>query len=309
LKYAVTHRTVYRYDDVVSSSYGQLHVLPRDLPGQICHASRVTVAPEPDERRERLDFFGNRVVYFEIRSSHRDLTVTADSEVSVDGRPSNLPLAANQPWENARVIDRLDPETVGARSIDDYDAEAFDARQFALDSPLACATSGLAGYAAATFTPGRPVLDALTELVDRIHADFTYRPGATTVATTAVEVLAGRAGVCQDFAHLAIGCLRALGLAARYVSGYLETSPPPGAERLRGADVSHAWASLFVPGAGWVDLDPTNRQLVNDRYITAAWGRDYGDVPPLKGVIFTDGTKHDLDVEVDVVRLADDSAT
>jgi transglutaminase-like putative cysteine protease len=163
----------------------------------------------------------------------------------------------------------------------------------------------LAEYAAPSFPAARPVLAALRDLSTRIHRDFAYEPGVTHVSTTIEEVLERKAGVCQDFAHLAIGCLRSLGLAARYVSGYLETEPPPGMQRLAGADASHAWVSLFVPGTGWVDIDPTNDQLVNDRYITTAWGRDYADVSPLKGVIFTQGSKHNLKVTVDVIPVDD----
>jgi transglutaminase-like putative cysteine protease len=289
MKFQVTHRTEYRYEDEVSSSYGQIYLLPRDLPGQTSQGTRVVIDPRPGDYRERTDFFGNRVAYFEILSPHRSLTVTTTSRVEVEGRKAYFPLLTNQSWENARLVDS-----------DDLDS--LDARQFALDSPLVGTSESLADYARRSFPADRSVLEALEDLAHRIHDDFAYRPGATAVSTTASQVLAKGEGVCQDFAHLAIGCLRSLGLAARYVSGYLETDPPRGAARLRGADTSHAWASLFVPRVGWVDVDPTNRQLVNDRYVVTAWGRDYGDVPPLKGVIFTEGTMHDLDVVVDVVR-------
>jgi transglutaminase-like putative cysteine protease len=172
-----------------------------------------------------------------------------------------------------------------------------------LDSPLASTSAVLEEYARPSFPSGRPAIAAFQELATRIHHDFTYEPGSTTVRTTVDEVFAGRKGVCQDFAHLAIGCLRSMGLAGRYVSGYLETRPPPGRPRLVGADVSHAWASIFVSPVGWVDVDPTNDRLVDDHYVTTAWGRDYGDVPPLKGVIFTEATEHELEVMVDVERL------
>ena len=150
------------------------------------------------------------------------------------------------------------------------------------------------------------MVDALADLCRRMHRDFEFSPGATTVSTPIDEVLARREGVCQDFAHLTIGGLRGLGLAARYVSGYLETDPPPGEERLTGADVSHAWVSVFVPGVGWVDIDPTNGQFANSRYVTVAWGRDYADVPPLKGVIYTEGVGQRLEVTVDVTPVPDD---
>jgi transglutaminase-like putative cysteine protease len=180
----------------------------------------------------------------------------------------------------------------------------LDARQFTLESPLVCVSPAVAEYAAPSFPPGRPVLEAAADLCSRIHAGFRYRPGSTSVTTGLDEVIEGAEGVCQDFAQLAIGCFRWRGLAARYVSGYLETRPPPGRPRHQGADVSHAWVSVFVPDVGWVDIDPTNDQFVNDRYIVTAWGRDYSDVPPLKGVIFTEGTGHELEVTVDVVPVA-----
>jgi len=293
MTYRVTHRTSYRYEDEVSASYGQLHLLLRDLPGQECHESLVVIDPPADDYRERYDFFGNRAAYFSILSPHRTLSVTTTSEVNVAGRQDGLPGLAATSWEQVR-----DEMTALG------DAGSVDAFQFTLDSPLVTGSEALADYSRPSFLPGRPVIDALADLAVRVHADFSYEPGATKVSTTVEEVLNGRKGVCQDFAHLVIGCLRSLGLAARYVSGYLETSPPPGQPRLTGTDVSHAWASLFVPGGGWIDADPTNHQLVDDRYITTAWGRDYRDVPPLKGVIYTEGTKHDLEVVVDVLRVS-----
>jgi transglutaminase-like putative cysteine protease len=269
-----------------------MHLLPRVVDGQTCRASRLEIDPAPDDLRERTDFFGNRAAFFAIHSDHTSLTVTTISDVSV-GRRDSLGLLGAQPWEQVR--DRTAaPEDNG-----------WEPSDFLLDSPLVAASGELADYARPSFPTGRPVLEALVDLAQRIHADFAYAPGSTSVTTTVDEVLTARKGVCQDFAHLAIGCLRSLGLAARYVSGYLETKPPPGKERLRGADVSHAWASLWVPGGGWVDIDPTNSQVVDDRYVTAAWGRDYADIPPLKGVIFTKGREHKLDVVVDVVRLDD----
>jgi transglutaminase-like putative cysteine protease len=294
LTYRVTHHTTYRYDREVSSSYGQMYVLPRDLPGgtQVCRQSNVVIDPVPDDYRERRDFFGNRLAYFAINVPHRTLTVTATSEVDVNGSAHAAALLAEQSWELVREYTHVGNDT-----------DTLDAHQFLLDSSLAAASLDLADYARSSFAPGRPALESLRDLTSRIHADFHYTTGTTNVATTAAQVLAGGSGVCQDFAHLAIGSLRALGLAARYVSGYLETSPQPGEARLLGSDVSHAWASLYVPPAGWVDADPTNDQLVDDHYITNAWGRDYGDVPPLKGVVFTEAHEHELEVTVDVVTL------
>jgi transglutaminase-like putative cysteine protease len=182
------------------------------------------------------------------------------------------------------------------------DADSLAALSYVLDSPQVGGSAAAAAYAVLSFRPRRPILEAVEDLSHRIHRDFRFKPGATAVGTPVEEVLARRAGVCQDFAHLTIASLRSMGLAARYVSGYLETDPPPGQPKLQGADVSHAWASVFVPQIGWVDVDPTNDQTVGDRHITVAWGRDYGDIAPLKGVIFTDGDTTSLTVTVDVRR-------
>ncbi|MDT7629485.1 MAG: hypothetical protein QOI50_1415 [Pseudonocardiales bacterium] len=294
MAYEVTHRTEYRYPSTVSSSFGEIIMLPRDLPGQACVRSELVIDPAPHDLRQRIDFFGNRVAYFAVLAPHTRLSVTATSLVRVHGRLAEASPALEIGWEQAR--DQLRADTVG---------ELLEARQFVLDSPLVTLSEQLAEYAAQSFPPGQPVLAAVTDLASRIYRDFEFLPGATEVKTTIDEVFARRAGVCQDFAHVAIGCLRSLGLAARYVSGYLETRPPPGKARIAGADVSHAWVSAFVPGAGWVDVDPTNDQLVNDRYVTTAWGRDYTDVPPLKGVIFTEGDVQDLRVSVDVIPVDD----
>jgi len=289
--YRVVHRTEYRYESVVSSSYGELYLLPRDVPGQVCRASHVTIEPAPDDYRERIDFYGNRVAYFAVTVPHTKLTVIAESTVDVS-RPRSLPLSVDQPWDAIRDRLRLD-------SSDD----ACAAREFVLDSPKVVVTPAVAAYAAPSFPPGRPLTDALSELSSRIHSDFAYKPGATSVRTTLTELLESREGVCQDFAHLTVGCVRSVGLAGRYVSGYLETVPPAGRERLVGADVSHAWASVFVPDAGWVDVDPTNDRFVSDRYVTTACGRDYGDVSPLKGVIYTRSKMNKLHVSVDVTHI------
>ena len=292
MTYRVRHRTDYRYESTVSSSYGEMHLIPREVPGQVCQSTVVTIEPTPGDYRERTDFFGNRVAHFAILESHDALTVTVTSTVDVSGRQATLPLLADQPWETVRDA------TAHAAT-----AEVIDARQYVLESPSVAISPAVVAWAAPSFPPGRGLLDALADLMARIHRGFEFSPGATSVTTTVDELLEEGAGVCQDFAHLAIAGLRAMGLAARYVSGYLETAPPAGEPRLVGADVSHAWASVFVPGSGWVDLDPTNDQFVGDRYVTVGWGRDYSDVPPLKGVIFTDGNSHELTVTVDVVPI------
>ncbi len=290
MTYEVTHRTEYDYESDVSDSYAQLHLLPRELPGQRCQSARVVVDPEPEDYRVRTDYFGNRVSFLAIHAPHRALSVTATSVVEVDDRP-DVARFGEHAWEQVRDLGRSAP------------ADRLEAAQFALDSPLVAASPAFAGYAAASFPPGRALLDAVIELTHRIHADFTYQPGATSVSTPLEEAFAGREGVCQDFAHVGIACLRSIGLPARYVSGYLETDPPPGRPKLKGADGSHAWLSVLVPEVGWLDVDPTNDQFASSRYVVAAYGRDYSDVPPLSGVIYTEGKTKRLRVLVDVVAV------
>lgn len=290
-RYRVTHRTAYRYESEVSSSYGETHLVPRELPWQRTRSASVDIDPAPDDYRERIDFFGNRCSYFAVLTPHTALTVTTSTVVEV-GERGQQRLGEAFAWEDVR-----------ARLRTGLDAEVLDARQYVLDSPLAAVAPALRDYAAPSFGARRPLLDAVNELNSRIHADFAYKPGATTVSTPLAEVFEKKAGVCQDFAHVAVACLRSYGLAARYVSGYLETLPPPGEEKLVGADVSHAWFSVFVPDLGWMDLDPTNDMVVGDRHVTTAWGRDYTDVPPLKGVIYTEGRTTGLEVSVDVTPV------
>jgi transglutaminase-like putative cysteine protease len=288
--YRVTHRTEYGYEREVSESYGQLHLLPRELPGQRLRTAAVAIDPVPEIYRERVDFFGNRTGFFAIHEPHLALTVTATSTVDVDDRTDGLSLFGHRPWEE--VSEQIEQRTA---------AERIEAVQFTLDSPLVKASDELREYASTAFTPGRPLLEAVASLSSQIYADFEYKPGSTSVNTPLAKVFEQRQGVCQDFAHLGIACLRSLGLPARYVSGYLETDPPPGADKLQGADGSHAWLSVLVPEAGWLDVDPTNDQFVNGRYVVTAHGRDYRDVPPLNGVIYTGGKTKSLQVKVDVV--------
>ncbi len=292
--YRVTHRTEYRYDDAVRASYGQTHLLPRTTPQQDAQSASVSFWPVPDDRRTRVDFYGNRCVAFSILATHDRLTVEATSTVEVLGAPAP-PLAAEVPWEVARDDTRRGT-----------DPEGLLARDMTLASPRVSLGTEVHDYAAPSLAAGRPLLDAVVDLTHRIHADFAYEPGATDVGTRVEDVLAARAGVCQDFAHLEIACLRSHGLAARYVSGYLETDPPPGRPKMQGSDESHAWLAVHLPGDGWIGLDPTNDVLTGDRHVTTAWGRDYGDVPPVEGIIFTDGATHEMDVTVDVVRLGPD---
>ncbi|MCB0972387.1 MAG: transglutaminase family protein [Acidimicrobiales bacterium] len=295
MTYRVVHRTCYRYESEVQASYGETHLHPREVHGQQTYGSTIAIDPFPEHYRERRDFFGNRATHFTVLEPHLDLVVTATSLVDVRGRDEVLPGVADVSWEQARDLLR-----------DDDGPDTIEARQYVLESAQAVRSPEATAYVAPSFTPGRPLVEALADVASRLHADFEFAPGATTVSTPIAEVLEQRTGVCQDFAHLTISALRGLGLAARYVSGYLETVPPPGADRLVGADVSHAWVSVFVPRVGWVDVDPTNDQFVNDRYVTVAWGRDYADVPPMKGVVYTEAKEQELTVTVDVEPIADD---
>jgi transglutaminase-like putative cysteine protease len=290
--YRVTHRTEYRYEKPVSSSYGQLHLLPRELPRQRPRRAEVSVAPAPELYRERVDFFGNRVGYFALHEPHLELTVTASSVVEVDEPQHEFSLFGEQTWERVR-----DLTAAAGREL------PAGLAQYVLESPRVSLDPAYRDYAAASFSAGAGVFEAVAALCRRIHADFSYEPGSTSVTTPLSDTFASRRGVCQDFAHLAIACLRSLGLPARYVSGYLETDPPPGRPKLTGADGSHAWVAFHVPDAGWVEIDPTNDQFVGSRYVVTAFGRDYSDVPPLNGVIYTEGRTEQLEVRVDVVPL------
>lgn len=286
----VSHRTTYSYDEDVSDSLGIAYLVPRELPWQSVVSHELSIDPSTDDTTTDLDYYGNTATYFQLTSPHRVLDIMATSEVEVDA-PAYDPDALAVPWESARPMQRVDV------------ADAWRAQDFALSSSLADQTAVARAYAAESLAPGRPVGEAVTDLMHRIHADFTYDKTATTVTSTVDDIFAKRAGVCQDFAHLTLACLRTHGLAVRYVSGYLATTPPEGKERIVGADATHAWAAVWIPDGGWLAVDPTNDQCVNDRYVTVAWGRDYADVPPVKGVIFTEAKKSTLKVEVDVAPL------
>jgi transglutaminase-like putative cysteine protease len=287
VKYTVRHLTEYDYAEPVSLSHHLVHLTPRADNGQVCTRRELIILPMPAFRRDRLDPFGNRATYFSIEEPHRHLTVEALSEVTVPApsRPSSLFPAS---WEHVR--DRVTSE---------LRADVVEAYGYTFDSPHVRASAALAAYATPSFTPGRPFLEAVMDLTLRIHEEFVYDPRATTIATPISQVLEARRGVCQDFAHLQIGCLRSLGLPGRYVSGYLLTRPPPGRPRLVGADASHAWVAVHVPDFGWVDFDPTNGVMTSDQHITVAAGRDFADVTPVRGVILGGG-HHELDVQVDV---------
>jgi transglutaminase-like putative cysteine protease len=284
--YQVTHRTVYSYSDVVTSSYGRGFLIPRDSARQRCLSHELILEPEPADSSTSRDVYGNISSYFHVTERHHALKITSSSVVEVDPPPPELygGGSARAPWEIARPVG----------------VDGALATEFTLDLQTPEITDELRAYAAPSFAPGRPLIEVLRDLTSRIYQDFTYRSGSTTVSTQVSAVLAAREGVCQDFARLAIACLRANGLAASYVSGYLATDPPPGKERMVGIDATHAWASVWTPQNQWLGLDPTNNQMVDERYIIVGFGRDYADVPPLRGIIYTDSESSVIDVAVDV---------
>lgn len=305
MNYKIIHKTEYSYTYPVNLCYNEARLTPRHHVYQQCDDSQFVVQPEPKECRERRDFFGNTVYYFTIQQPHNQLTVTVTSRVEVKGRELQLNFSEARDHDDrdrgTSAAEHLSWEKTRQQLHTDSNPEILEMRQYVLNSPMIPAMPELHAYAEKSFTTGRPLLEAVEDLSTRLYTDFTYDPGFTTVATPLADVIKYRRGVCQDFAHLGIGCLRALGFAARYVSGYIETEPPPDQEPLSGADASHAWFSVYFPQLGWVDFDPTNNQMPTDRHITVAWGRDYADVTPLKGVVFGSGT-HELSVSVDCKR-------
>ena len=290
MRYEVIHRTTYTYTSDVSVSHHIARLAPRQCPSQQCLQHELLIQPAPALTNSRQDYFGNYTAFFTVEGAHRSLSVTALSRVEVlRGAPPDVLQTLS--WENVR--DRCGAGDPSA---------GLEAGEFAFASPLIPRLPDFANYAAASFAPQRPILKAVLDLTRRIHGDFKFDARATTVATPMAQVIRNKRGVCQDFAHFQIGCLRAVGLPARYVSGYLETQPPPGKPKLIGADASHAWVQVFVPPAGWIDVDPTNNLLPSDRHIIVACGRDFDDVSPIRGVI-VGGGRHQLTVGVDVVRL------
>ncbi|MBA4188234.1 MAG: transglutaminase [Planctomycetaceae bacterium] len=287
IRYRITHDTTYDYSEIVSLCQNVAHLVPRECSRQRADESVLSITPDPAVIEDRIDFFGNPISYFTIQEQHRELTVSVSHRVEVWSVPQLAPLSTPA-WETVRDRLRFD------RSHD-----WLDAYQYAFDSRYVVADPRYATYAAPGFTPGQSIVEAALDLTRRIYSEFIYDPRATNLATPVAEVFEKRRGVCQDFAHLMLACLRSLGLAARYVSGYLSTQPPPGKPRLVGADATHAWVSVFCGEAGWIDFDPTNNQIPGDRYVLLAWGRDYEDVSPLKGVILGGG-QHTVRVSVDV---------
>jgi len=291
MKYDVLHETLYSYESPVVLSQQLLHLTPRMVGFQRLGAHRIEVRPVPAETGSRDDYFGNPVMQIMLAAPHASLAVRAESNIEVLARSRP---AENGHWE--RIRDRL--REGGGEAL-------LEPMQFLYESPHIEFFRDLAAYAEPSFRAGRGLLEALLDLTRRIHADFTFDPKATSVSTPLRDVLAKRRGVCQDYAHFMTGCLRMLGIPARYVSGYILTSPPPGKPRLIGADASHAWVSVWAgadEAGSWIDLDPTNNMLVGEQHITLAWGRDFSDVTPMRGVILGGG-EQELEVRVTVTPV------
>lgn len=290
----IDHETAYRYDSPVELAHHLGYLRPLADACQVVEDYALTVTPAPSDFSETVDGFGNTRCMFALVAPHESLTVRATSRVTVHARFCGLDPAAGLSWEAAAQRLRYDPAAPFAPEV-----------EFTFPSTYVPLHAELREYALLSFTPGRPVAEAAIDLMHRIHADFSYRPAHTQVSTPVLQAFQERVGVCQDFAHVMIGCLRAIGLPARYVSGYLMSQPPPGKPRLIGADASHAWVSVHCAGvpanAGWVDLDPTNDVVPGTAHVILAYGRDYGDVTPLRGVIRGGG--HELDVRVTVAPI------
>lgn len=291
-RYRVRHTTTYAYDADVVGCYERGFLSLRPTPQQNVVSLDVTVEPEPDVTSMHVDFFGNESYYLEVRTRHTTFSATMVAQVDVEWPRTDVE-HLNQ-WTVAQAAALVDSP---------QGPDPVTAANYLLPSDLVDLTEEVETFALTILAPDRPLGDALTDLYETIYRDFTYAKGATSVKTRLPEILELRQGVCQDFAHLAIGALRSVGLPARYVSGYIETYAPPGQEKLEGSDATHAWTSTWTPGDVWVDLDPTNNHFADSRYIVTAWGRDFRDVSPLKGIIFTEAKKSALDVAVDVRRI------
>ncbi|HEX5048761.1 MAG TPA: transglutaminase family protein [Gammaproteobacteria bacterium] len=291
--YDIRHRTTFTYEDVVSVSHHVLHLTPRRHRRQRCLSSAMLVDPAPAVDSSGEDYFGNPVHYLTVQEPHERLVVESRSRVEVVSGGAAVDLEASKPWEEVR-------ELLAEGAADDLLLQTFE---FTFDSPYSAGNDDVRDYALRSFAPGRPILAAAMDLTTRIYREFEYRGGVSDVSTPVRDVFAMRKGVCQDFAHFEIACLRSLGLAARYVSGYLLTHPAPGKEKLVGSDASHAWLSVWSAEAGWVDFDPTNNLIPDVEHVTVGWGRDYGDVSPINGFIVGGGS-HQVAVAVDVNPVA-----
>jgi transglutaminase-like putative cysteine protease len=290
MNYHITHRTLYEYTAPVSVSHHVARLEPLATAMQARESFSLQIFPAPALRKARMDYFGNQLCFFAIQEIHSRLEIITSSRVS---------MRAEKPVRNESVAPW---ESVAEMFRDPVSPEVVEPYQFVFDSPQVRASLELSDYARESFAEGTPLIAGARSLTQRIFKDFKFDPKATTVATPLEEVWESRRGVCQDFAHLGIACLRSLGLPARYVSGYLRTRSPEGTPRLVGADASHAWFAIFSPGTGWVDFDPTNNLQPAGEHITVAYGRDFGDVSPVAGIL-TGGGRHIVKVAVDVEQV------
>lgn len=292
MKYRITHVTEYEYSDRVSHCYNLAHIIPRDSLRQKRLRNTIQVQPFTTYSAKRQDYFGNLAFHFEIQTAHDTLIITSSSEVETEPQRADLTLDLGITcFEALRLMSNS------------KQPEVLLAREFLYDSPFVKSFPALREYAQLSFADDRSLLSCIMDLTSRIYQDFKYCPDSTTVATPLEEVLEQKSGVCQDFAHLQIACIRAMGFPAKYISGYLETMPPPGQQKLVGADESHAWISVFSPTEGWFEFDPTNNCLAGEQHIITAWGRDYSDVTPLRGVLYGGGETPVLNISVDVTRI------
>jgi len=290
MRYTVFHETKYLYNTNVTLSQQMLHMKPRNFALQQCEWYGLTISPNPNEHIERTDYFGNHSNYVAVFSPHKTLTVTSSSTVNLKPRQTLSELQHSQSWETVKHL------------LNTQQAQHMEAIAYLFTSTNVTCRPELAAYAAPSFYANRPLIDAVYDLTQRVFKEFEFDDTATDVSTPLDEVLEGKRGVCQDFAHLMIGCLRSLGLACRYVSGYILTLPPKGKPRLIGADASHAWISVYCPIYGWIDFDPTNNCLVQNQHITVGWGRDFSDVSPMHGMVLGGG-KQRLKVSVTVTPI------
>ena len=290
MRYQITHQTKYSYESIVTLSQQLLFMSPKNFLHQTCISHNIRIEPNPSESLTSPDYFNNIKNYISIFSPHKDLMVSAESIVDVFSRPTLDQLLPSPLWEDVK-------KKLSQGYWEDEDPINF--LYASIKTPL---DEAFSTYAAMSFTPNRPIIEAAFELTQRIHNDFEFDSDSTDISTPLLDFFSNKRGVCQDFSHLMISCLRSLGLACRYVSGYILTTPPAGQARLVGADASHAWVSVYCPINGWIDFDPTNCCLVNDQHITVAWGRDFNDVSPMRGTVLGGG-KQTLHVNVTMTPI------
>ncbi|MCZ8154925.1 MAG: transglutaminase family protein [Leptospira sp.] len=288
--YRVIHKTKYFYEDMVAYCHNLAHMYPLTSKHQDCFRTHITVSPKPVVSSFRRDYYGNQVILFSVEDPHRTLEVTVESTIRTHSPVVGFDLNRSTHWDQIQGF-------IFESNLE----QDITAIEYLFPSPYVLKRNEFADFAKTFFTPSKPVYVGALELTQFIYQNFKYDAKATTINTPLIQVLNERKGVCQDFSHLAVSAMRSIGIPARYVSGYLETQPPPGQEKLRGSDATHAWVSVYCPDMGWLDFDPTNGKMITEEYIITAIGRDYSDVSPLKGIIFGGG-KHKLLVEVDVLR-------